>query len=191
MKKLPRQKRIEFVFRIVANEKGFKLIELLVVVSIISILAALLLPTLRRGNADAKRAFCIGNVREINLGICTYASDWNDLPPTPTNSAQYNWNGYATVIGSYVGMNGPVAGPIPLFECPADTFYYEYPTMSRFWLVAQSTYNVGPYYTSYDFNGGNFSYGPNQVPQWPGIAGCKLSSVQGPSKTVLIAEYPA
>jgi len=63
--------------------------------------------------------------------------------------------------------------------------------MSRFWLVAQSTFNVGPYYTSYDFNGGNFSYGPNQVPQWPGIAGCKLSSVQGPSKTVLIAEYPA
>ncbi|MEM6457817.1 MAG: DUF1559 domain-containing protein [Planctomycetota bacterium] len=62
--------------------RGFTLIELLVVISIIAILIAILLPTLRSAREAAKAAVCSSNMRQIGLGILTYASDYGQtLPP--------------------------------------------------------------------------------------------------------------
>ena len=54
---------------------GFTLIELAVVVAIIAILAALVLPTLSRAKASARRTNCISNLRQLNLGMGLYAED--------------------------------------------------------------------------------------------------------------------
>ena len=59
----------------------FTLIELLVVITIISILAALLLPALARAKYQAKNVLCIGQLRQISMAWTSYASDFDGYWP--------------------------------------------------------------------------------------------------------------
>jgi prepilin-type N-terminal cleavage/methylation domain-containing protein len=57
---------------------AFTLIELLVVISIISLLMAILLPSLGKAREQARRATCMTNLRSIGQGIFLYAHDNDD-----------------------------------------------------------------------------------------------------------------
>ena len=59
-------------------KKGFSLIELLVVVAVIAILAALLLPALNKAKLRACGVHCMNNNRQLALGWIMYAHDNND-----------------------------------------------------------------------------------------------------------------
>ena len=106
---------------------GFSLIELLVVIGIIAILAALLLPALAKARDTAKRGACMGNLRQVYLGIQLYAEDHDGLLPTKfevkknvltaddiAKGKQLNTPalGIQTVMARYTGTN--------TFRCPAD-----------------------------------------------------------------------
>lgn len=60
---------------------GFTLIEMLVVMAIISILAALLLPALTKGKERALRTVCLSNLRQIGEGFHLYANSHNGRTP--------------------------------------------------------------------------------------------------------------
>jgi prepilin-type N-terminal cleavage/methylation domain-containing protein len=60
---------------------GFTLIELLVVIAIIAILAAMLLPVLSRAKAQAQRAQCISNSKQLGLTFFLYVEDSADSVP--------------------------------------------------------------------------------------------------------------
>src|ERR1041385_5282489 len=76
--------------------RAFTLIELLVVTAIIAILAALLLPALKRAKDQARMTVNVSNLRQINMALLMYAGDSDSSLPyqrgTATGYLPY-WSG--------------------------------------------------------------------------------------------------
>ena len=62
--------------------KGFTLLELLVVVTIIALLVGLLLPAMARARGEARKAVCKSNMKNFGLAISMYSNDYNEVYPT-------------------------------------------------------------------------------------------------------------
>ncbi len=60
------------------KKKGFSLIELLIVVAIILIIAAIAIPNLLRSRIAANETSAVGSIRAINTAEVTYASTYPD-----------------------------------------------------------------------------------------------------------------
>jgi type IV pilus assembly protein PilA len=63
----------------VKNQKGFSLIELLIVVAIILIISAIAIPSYLRSRMQANEASAVGSVRMINTSAVTYSTTYVDV----------------------------------------------------------------------------------------------------------------
>jgi type IV pilus assembly protein PilA len=65
------------------KQEGFSLIELLIVVAIILIIAAIAIPNLLRSRMAANEASAVGSIRTLNTAAVTYSTTYgNGFPPT-------------------------------------------------------------------------------------------------------------
>jgi prepilin-type processing-associated H-X9-DG protein/prepilin-type N-terminal cleavage/methylation domain-containing protein len=63
------------------RQKAFTLVELLVVISIISLLVSMLMPALSHARAQAKSAVCLANLKRIGQQGAVYVNDNGVYPP--------------------------------------------------------------------------------------------------------------
>lgn len=162
---------------------AFTLIELLTVIAIIGILAAIIIPTVGKVRETARSAQCISNMRQIGQGVLLYAQANNDTLPGPLFGAQgpkffTNSTGMHGSLSVYVapfitsvsGVSGTQQRQ-QMFECPS-------------WLTATPDLN-GPS-MQVNLNPRNFLNGSTQV--WPfGDAGASRM----PVKLSNISSFPA
>ncbi len=109
---------------------AFTLVELLTVIAIIGILAALLMPALEQAKARARRIQCVGNQKEIGLALHLFANDHSGKFPTQVStndggSLEFVTAGYHIHGPFYFSFQHfrPLAGTLgtpKLLACPAD-----------------------------------------------------------------------
>jgi len=94
--------------------RGFTLVELLVVISIIGLLASLAVPVISGAQKKAKAGACLSNLRQIGLATLAYAADNSNLLPDGSQS-----NGSPTWAASLAGfMSLDPTKKKNVFVCP-------------------------------------------------------------------------
>lgn len=101
----------------------FSLVELLVVIGVIALLAALLLPALQQAKKMALSSQCQGNLRQCGIALVGYSSDSDDWM---VGGECYNYTIYASLSQLMTGLNyAPSRGSgnnFPfgaIFQCPS------------------------------------------------------------------------
>ena len=115
----------------ISRARAFTLVELLCVMAIIAILAALLLPALNQSKARVKRMECINNLHQLGIGFQAFMHEHDDkfpmaVPAAGGGSQEFVQNGYA-VDGEFYFcyrhfqvLSNELSTPVILI-CPADT----------------------------------------------------------------------
>src|SRR5690349_12661425 len=104
--------------RAVAGRGAFTLLELLVVIAVIAILAALLLPALGRAKLASRTAACKSNLHQLGLALRMYVDDFQKYP-------RY-WDARGTVSGGRPShwdfkLTRFTGGSFRVFDCPGNT----------------------------------------------------------------------
>jgi len=154
--------------RIAIAEDGFTLVELLIVIAIIAVLAALLLPTLASAKARAYKTNCISNLRQIGIGLQVYLSDQGFYPLATTGNGFGCWQDALLPLTSSNILYCPQAiVPLPAYlslvgsSGPTVLPPYGYNVLGAAWNgVANPSLGLGGDFSS---SGTNFSY--SSLPQ--------------------------
>ena len=169
-------------------KRAFTLVELLTVMAIIAVLAALLLSVLGRAKAAAQKTYCLNNARQIDIALLMYVADHGDAIHALTNTEPIYFT-YKKSILPYLARNGSETND-NLFRCLADNFDCTMPAIQDLFLF-DNVKGTGfcrlpqTLYSSYFFNG--------EVSDAVEVrmAGKPFSAVRNPSRFILGGELSA
>jgi prepilin-type processing-associated H-X9-DG protein len=121
------------------NRIGLTLVELLAVISVIGILAAMLLPLLQSAKAKSRAINCLSNLKQLQLAWNTYEVDTSRLAQNPINIASewpegkfwaQGWMNFSSrntdntntlnLLDPAFALLGPYTRAAGIYKCPAD-----------------------------------------------------------------------
>jgi prepilin-type N-terminal cleavage/methylation domain-containing protein/prepilin-type processing-associated H-X9-DG protein len=144
------------------RRRGFTLVELLVVLAIVAILAAILFPVFSRAREKARQISCLSNLRQQGMAIAMYAQDYEAFPPF-----------------SYVTHGQPFRWYDHLFAYTRNAQLFVCPTVPRKFAFGQAGRNMAYGY--------NYQYlGNSRANCWN--VPVTESQIQTPSHTIAIAD---
>lgn len=168
------------------GEKGFSLVELLVIVSLIAAFAAILAPVYLDARRSAARGRCQSNLRQLAQAFETYAADHAECYPNLNN--QYLWAGFywREPMRKYT-VRGAREDKSTILACPSD------PTPPGVYAGTSYAYSASFYMTPEQVNRvansdhirSKFTASNPELPCFT----IRTSAVRHSGKKVLVAEY--
>jgi prepilin-type N-terminal cleavage/methylation domain-containing protein/prepilin-type processing-associated H-X9-DG protein len=178
-----------------ADQAGFTLVELLIVIGIIAVLIAILLPALNKAQEAGKAIQCASNMRTIGQQMMIYISENKGvIPPAgiiypPSPGASFNnissWDvllkSYANIQDGQTGVvnnsEGEDFSEIKFYQCPDDTFL-------RTWSPAQ--YNK----RSYVMVAAQPRYAQDGISYPPTLGTGMMTDVSAAVGTLSVGQFP-
>src|SRR6266446_4410565 len=105
-----------FVIRHSSLPRAFTLLELLVIIGIIALLAALIFPTFGRAKESGRATACLSNLHQIGLALQLYVQDNNNRLPVMRDKSLTTSNDLSSpdlVLSNHLGN-------LNVLRCPAD-----------------------------------------------------------------------
>jgi prepilin-type N-terminal cleavage/methylation domain-containing protein/prepilin-type processing-associated H-X9-DG protein len=136
---------------------SFTLLELLVVISIIAVLAALLVPTLGQAKENAFKAKCMNNLKQIGMGIDYYLEDNDQYYPFKPPTTHFYWE--KAYLMNVLGSNY-FSATWDVFKCPSSKNSYSANTRTNS-LGGQMDYEINSgVFGMNRFGTNGFNHGP-------------------------------
>lgn len=92
-----------------ANQLAFTLVEALIVLTIISLIAAVILPVFASVRERGRQSACLSNMHQISLAVAQYVADGNGVYPSG-GPADPEWTSQVS----------PYLKSVDVFRCPSD-----------------------------------------------------------------------
>ena len=200
----PTRDQIMLSRNILNHDSGFTLVEMLVVLTIVTLLIAMLLPAVKKAQEAARIVHCASNLRQISIGLHSYTHenlgygpaylhDGSDSP-SPSWSSRINWtirlyggkdtNGQWLSIADRIEIPGrrklnPYLPDWEAYHCPSD--------MGQLGLDGSNTFLwTGG---SYKYNSNWYGYATTDHPLGhPVLYEKRYHEMEDQSRQVLIAD---
>ncbi len=167
---------------------AFTLIELLTVIAIIGVLAAILIPVVGKVRSSARNAQCVSNLRQIGSAFQSFATDNRNLWPA-WNETNFiaNYPGvtaprwHSSALAPYVGAQPANVQNSPWAQAVLDgTSIFRCPSADSSGFDLNSAWQLGYAY--------NLMIPPGSRTSFNTLERARPSTLSSPSRTVVVAD---